>query len=118
MPKVERKWTVHNELSKFGRGIRIRTLNDGVRAVDSTETYAEFKPYFNCWCLPNVCNDSYYISHKIMLTTTKFEPPLPKNLITNNIQHKFLLYYITERFDIKVPLNLSQHIKGYCEYFL
>ncbi len=47
MPKVERKWTVHNELSKFGRGIRIRTLNDGVRAVGVTEIIAEFKSYFN-----------------------------------------------------------------------
>ena len=30
-----------------GRGIRIRTLNDGVRAVGMTEIYVEFKPYFS-----------------------------------------------------------------------
>lgn len=31
----------------FGRGIRIRTLNNGVRAVGATEIYAVFKPYLS-----------------------------------------------------------------------
>ena len=38
VPKGERKWTVQDELSNFGRGIRIRTLNDGVRVRSVTVT--------------------------------------------------------------------------------
>ena len=38
VPKGKRKWTIHNESSICGRGIRIRTLNDGVRVRSVTVT--------------------------------------------------------------------------------
>ena len=38
VPKIKRKWTIHNELSIYGRGIRIRTLNNGVRVRCVTVT--------------------------------------------------------------------------------
>ena len=38
VPKGERKWTIQDELSIFGRGTRIRTLNDGVRVRSVTVT--------------------------------------------------------------------------------
>ncbi len=48
----------------FGRGIRIRTLNNGVRAVETTEKYVLFKPFFNSQCLPNVCDSLNYNNYE------------------------------------------------------
>jgi len=46
VPKDERKWTIRYQIVHRGRGIRIRTLNDGVRVSKSLFETHHFKPYF------------------------------------------------------------------------
>lgn len=62
--KHKKTGTLKSVPVSFGRGIRIRTLNNGVRAVETTEKYVLFKPFFNSQCLPNVCDSLNYNNYE------------------------------------------------------